>query len=466
MNDQEKEGSSTEMSEQEKEERLSTDSSYSDCDEIKEEKSEESPFRSLQDGFKIKKKLVALIRRIKRSRKLSASEHEPKSSEDSRYTLIKSEEDKVSPVRLSNPSYNQLDDKCTYRISKHRPGLAVFIINSEFQHQPYRPFATVDQQFMTKLFKHLGFEIKLLENKTGFELWKNLLEIQRSITTDYDCFVCIISSHGAEVPLSRLLDPDRKLRQHVIFTRDGEIPTDKILEVFSDDRCENLKGKPRMFFIQACRCAMGADENFDVDKGIDIELSHTYVNDEEYPIVHFKKQNKTRSDGTKESNNFPNDSSLKERVHFSTPNSSELKERSQADTHGIPEDRKNPRYELFRFKEPAAFCFIPCYEDFLVMFSSASEKTAWSDRGKGGWLIYCLYKVFKRLVNSSYKSDLLHILCEVCGKMARELHAELPSDSLRHETKSTATIYHMLTKDIYLIPKHVTIIHPVIESSV
>ena len=85
-------------------------------------------------------------------------------------------------------------------------------------------------------------------------------------------------------------------------------------------------------------------------------------------------------------------------------------------------------------------------------YFSLSERIAWSDRGKGGWLMYCLYKVFKRILDSNFNMDLLNILSEVCGKMT-SLDAATPSKPSHHGTKSTATLYHMLTRTIYLQPK-------------
>jgi len=60
---------------------------------------------------------------------------------------------------------------------------------------------------------------------------------------------CIISSHGAEQPLSPHPNQDQKLR-HVIYTKNASLPTAEILQEFDDDHCKHLAGKPKMFFIQ------------------------------------------------------------------------------------------------------------------------------------------------------------------------------------------------------------------------
>jgi hypothetical protein len=38
--------------------------------------------------------------------------------------------------------------------------------------------------------------------------------------------------------------------EHFVFTKDGVVRTSELLELFNDRNCPNLKGKPRMFFIQ------------------------------------------------------------------------------------------------------------------------------------------------------------------------------------------------------------------------
>jgi hypothetical protein len=42
---------------------------------------------------------------------------------------------------------------------------------------------------------------------------------------------------------------DQKLRQHVIYTKNGFLPTAEILQEFDNDHCTNLAEKPKMFFI-------------------------------------------------------------------------------------------------------------------------------------------------------------------------------------------------------------------------
>ena len=75
---------------------------------------------------------------------------------------------------------------------------------------------------------------------------------------------------------------------------------------------------------------------------------------------------------------------------------------------------------------------------------------AWSDTGKGGWLMYCLYHVFHDVTYT--EDDLLTILTQVCGKMAISMETYCPSTPRFDKAKSAACVYHRLSKDIYLQP--------------
>ena len=62
------------------------------------------------------------------------------------------------------------DDVNAYEFNRRKMGYAIFIINSEFDDQNARPNADLDCSNMSELFLKLGFEIKILKNKTNDEL--------------------------------------------------------------------------------------------------------------------------------------------------------------------------------------------------------------------------------------------------------------------------------------------------------
>ncbi|XP_063431283.1 uncharacterized protein LOC134713936 isoform X2 [Mytilus trossulus] len=81
------------------------------------------------------------------------------------------------------------------------------------------------------------------ENSSCYQFTRNKMDIRNEIGIDHDCMACIISSHGLEK------DTESNGRQHEISTKDSTVLTKDILNNFADDKCENLKGKPKMFFI-------------------------------------------------------------------------------------------------------------------------------------------------------------------------------------------------------------------------
>ncbi|XP_033733669.1 uncharacterized protein LOC117322837 [Pecten maximus] len=108
-------------------------------------------------------------------------------------------------------------------------------------------------------------------------------------------------------------------------------------------------------------------------------------------------------------------------------------------------------------------CTIPCYPHCLVMFSSASGRYAFSNDYKGGWLPYSMHNVLRKMAQRHFRIDLLEALTEVNEAMTESLETHTPSDKVLHQTKSTACIYHMLTKDIYFKPKYALVDVPLVD---
>ena len=96
-----------------------------------------------------------------------------------------------------------------------------------------------DVQALQKLFEALDFKVKT-ERNIGRQ---KILEVLDGICTDdhsaYDCFVLCLMSHGQE---------------GMFYGADGEtVPLETVCDFFSNSKCRTLRGKPKLFFIQACR---------------------------------------------------------------------------------------------------------------------------------------------------------------------------------------------------------------------
>lgn len=75
------------------------------------------------------------------------------------------------------------------------------------------------------------------KDKTTSQIKDLLKDLGR--TVNGDCFICCVLSHGKS--------------EGVYGTDDNLVSVDEIREPFNGSNCRNLAGKPKLFFIQACR---------------------------------------------------------------------------------------------------------------------------------------------------------------------------------------------------------------------
>ena len=98
-----------------------------------------------------------------------------------------------------------------------------------------------DVKNLTKLFKYLGYRV---EERVGLDksgmlaLFDKIADIDH---TSYDSFICCILSHG---------DDYGKL---LYGSANEPVVLDDLVDCLNADVCKSLKGKPKMFVINACR---------------------------------------------------------------------------------------------------------------------------------------------------------------------------------------------------------------------
>lgn len=92
---------------------------------------------------------------------------------------------------------------------------------------------------LQRLFEALDFKVRVNRNVTEKQLLKVLDDVSKDDHSDYHCFVLCLMSHGKEGQF---------------YCADGKtVCLKEISNFFSNRNCETLKGKPKLFFIQACR---------------------------------------------------------------------------------------------------------------------------------------------------------------------------------------------------------------------
>ncbi|XP_067401954.1 caspase-7-like [Emydura macquarii macquarii] len=124
---------------------------------------------------------------------------------------------------------------------QERKSRAVIIVNCEFhsgaESLAPRKGAKREADKLFKALSRLKYAVKLYYDQTA----KEIEEIYRQESREEhgDCFVSILSSHGEE---------------GAIFSSEGElVKLTSIFQMLSPRMCPGLAGKPKIFFIQACR---------------------------------------------------------------------------------------------------------------------------------------------------------------------------------------------------------------------
>ena len=130
-----------------------------------------------------------------------------------------------------------------YKMTALPRGITLIVNNKLFDDHPehgkqaIRHGSEEDVRQVQDLFKNLGFEVLTEENLTRQQLLEQLDSVAYKDHSDYDCFVLWLMTHG---------------KSGEVFCSDGEtVPIQKAHDMFS--QCTTLRGKPKLFFIQACR---------------------------------------------------------------------------------------------------------------------------------------------------------------------------------------------------------------------
>ncbi|NXD88300.1 CASP9 protein, partial [Halcyon senegalensis] len=117
-----------------------------------------------------------------------------------------------------------------------------FIRDSELS---TRHGSNVDCEKLERRFKALCFNVLTRRDLKAQEMLSELQELARRDHGTLDCCVVVILSHGCQT--SHVQFPG------AVYGTDGKpIPIEKIVNYFNGSNCLSLRGKPKLFFIQAC----------------------------------------------------------------------------------------------------------------------------------------------------------------------------------------------------------------------
>ncbi|PAA94436.1 hypothetical protein BOX15_Mlig019067g1 [Macrostomum lignano] len=201
----------------------------------------------------------------------------PQAAQHPQYHQQKQQQQQQQQHRLSNANYSRQrdtksagvqatpaesdqeddDEEDAYSMDSKIRGLCIIVNNQDYFNSDdfkERAGTDLDERRLERLFKSLRFHVKIFKNLDAKDIYWNLSNYAKSDHSGYDCYVCCILSHGT---------------LGGIYGVDGRVQKLSDLTVMlSSTNCPSLAGKPKLFFIQACRgrCLQRGAHHFTGDR--------------------------------------------------------------------------------------------------------------------------------------------------------------------------------------------------------
>uniref|UniRef100_A0A2C9JBW9 Caspase family p20 domain-containing protein n=1 Tax=Biomphalaria glabrata TaxID=6526 RepID=A0A2C9JBW9_BIOGL len=356
---------------------------------------------------------------------LSPTTSPPESADFSGTTALNSFTTKLRTVKVMLAE----EDSDVYNFDYPKRGLALIVNNENFSASKdfsNRLGSDYDAKSLTDTFSRLGFEVMLENNLTS----KRMALLFPLVSKNYDhsnadCFVCVVLTHGDQAWLEREYCKTKE-RYDLLFGVDGNpIATKAVVEAFNDENCPNLKGKPRMFFFQACRGSK-------LDDGTDIRIVRDQYTYNGTSVLSSTASSTVSVDGAGQL----------ESTHSMGETDSKLEtfrdvENDQSDALPWSVMRNIP-------VSPA-----PLYKDCLVMYATPPGFLSWR-RETGSWFIQSLCGVLDSSKMRSGNMSLSKALTRVSEIVGKEYESFCLGDLEMHRKKEIPVLYSMLVKDVFL----------------
>lgn len=141
-----------------------------------------------------------------------------------------------------------------YSLNYPKIGHCVIINNKNFDRNTgmnQRNGTDVDAGNAMNVFRKLGYAVKVYNDQTVTQIIQVLTAVAHDDHSRCASFVCVMLSHGDD---------------GVFFGTDKAVELKSLTSLFRGDRCPSLVGKPKLFFIQACR-------GTELDPGVEADSS-------------------------------------------------------------------------------------------------------------------------------------------------------------------------------------------------
>ncbi|XP_030001760.1 caspase-3-like [Sphaeramia orbicularis] len=163
---------------------------------------------------------------------------------------------KMSEETDSAPVTADVNDPYRYKMDYPSIGMCLIINNKNFNKRTgmsTRNGTDVDAATVLKTFGSLGYKMVIENDLTVADMKNKMLSVSQMDHSNFASFACVLLSHGDE---------------GVIYGTDGCEKLDDLISCFKGAKCKSLVGKPKLFFIQACRGSQ-------LDDGIEADTIET-----------------------------------------------------------------------------------------------------------------------------------------------------------------------------------------------
>ncbi|XP_014213989.1 caspase-1-like [Copidosoma floridanum] len=102
-----------------------------------------------------------------------------------------------------------------------------------------REGSSIDAHRIEQTFERLGFAVEICNDYEFADVMQKINELSQEDHSNSDCLCIFVLTHG--------------LKNNVICAKDAAYNIERLWKPFTAERCVTLAGKPKLFFLQACR---------------------------------------------------------------------------------------------------------------------------------------------------------------------------------------------------------------------
>ncbi|KAI8485246.1 Casp10p [Branchiostoma belcheri] len=194
--------------------------------------------QQLQLVTTVNKSLEAALKRERETQEISINLNR-RLEEANSHLKNELEADKRENERLREQISATLDFSSSYEMTCDPRGVAVIINNIRSEDMAEREGAEGDTDRLREVFEDFGFTVVTFTDLDHAKMVAAMKDQGKADHSNHDCFVCCIMSHGT---MGKVFSSD-----------DVGLDICELMKPVNAKKCPSLKGKPKLFFIQACQ---------------------------------------------------------------------------------------------------------------------------------------------------------------------------------------------------------------------